>query len=916
MENNKKEIREEQGVPPETKQRRSRSSRRKFEPNRSVLVVTTNGPKTLPREEVSRESVGCKAFGLSSMPAEWVPRFFAVESSCVTAVTPDSILQEWVQECLSQLNLTQSELFVRSSGAAETMRNRGRLVSEVCAPAQIAETLRRLSRAVQDQGMGPVHWVIQEYLPGVRKGHLSNERHLAYDNRDWVAEVELQNDRRGYVSSIGVRSWRDGTDVSMDLSCMSEPQITLRLRQVAMWATSFSARLHFEWVWTGSAVRLVQADPAESNNGVDPTSLRARDVPQIALESLSIFEPAIPEDYAKYRKLQNAKLYRTLGYEMPVFYILRDAETITSILRNEFSPSLIRDLTELTKRPLIIRTDGEDIPATKREMLPRSDELRSLEEAKRWLGTDFKERIEKSGLASMRLCLIAHHFIPSVASAWARAEPGKRMVRIESLWGLPEGLYWYSHDTFEVDTQSVVPIRRGVTYSIWERPRFKGTFIAPDPAGKWVPFHTGEPYDWRPSIRRKDWLREIASTTRIVADHEKHPVSVMWFIDNDQRATKHKVLPWFHSRSEIGERPKAAPRRKLAIARDHKIQNAEAWAEVKRRVLSGTHIERVVVEPNDTDFARDPQFAEDLARFAAKHKIVIELEGGILSHAYYILQREDALVECVDLFGAEDDVVEYNKLVRDKIPAVIESRGEKVEVLELSGDALLIALRQKLVEEAIEALDAPAGGELVGELADVQEVLNAIIKALKINRKEVELERIDKRKRRGAFDKGFMLTRTSTPHSLSEPNPGLLDIKSAVAKSLSARKMILEPADIPSSSPYRRPDLRNVDRQPEKLFTFETELNRIAAGEDSAKESISFSIPIDEESSRHFTLTVEFSRSRSVLRGNVRLRLRPPQLIPDSQLTFDFPDEEVRKGKAEPRTLLLGNEGKTDSSDD
>lgn len=899
MANDKKEIPKKPGDQVETKSNRQgpRKSRRKFEANRPVLVVTPAGPNMLPREEVSVERVGCKAFGLSSMPTEWVPRFFAVESSCLTDATPNSTLQDWVQACLSQLNLAQSDLIVRSSGAAETMRNRGRLVSELCSPAQLAETLRRLSKALLDQGMGPVHWVVQEYLPGVRKGHLSNERHLVYENRDWVAEVELHNDRRSYVSSIGVRPWRDGTDVNMDLSCMSEPQITLRLRQVAMWATSFSARLHFEWVWSGSAVRLVQADPAESNAGVDPTSLRPRDVPQIAPESLRIFEPSNAEDYEKYRKLMNAKLYRKLGYEMPVFYVLRDADTIVDILRNEFSPSVISDLAELTKHPLIIRTDGEDIPVTKREMLPRSDELRSLEEAKHWLCTSFKDHIEKSGLATMRLCLIAHHFIPSIASAWARAEPGKRMVRIESLWGLPEGLYWYSHDTFEVDTQSAVPIRRGTKYSIWERPRYKGTFIAPDSAGRWIPFHTGEPYDWRPSIRRKDWLREIASTTRMVADDEKQPVSVMWFIDNDQRATKHKVLPRYHSQSELGERPKAAPRRKLAIAHDQRIQNAEDWAEVKQKVLSGAHIERVVVEPNDTEFVRDPQFAEDLARFAAKYKIVIELEGGILSHVYYILQREGALVECVDLFGAEDDIVEYNKLVRDKIPAVIESRGEQVEVLELSGDALLTALRQKLVEEAIEALDAPAGGELVGELADVQEVLNAIIKALKISRTQVESERIEKLKRRGAFNKGFMLTRTSTPHSLSASNPGLLGIKSTVVKGLSAKKLILEPADIPSSSPYRRPDLRNVDRQPEKLFTFETELNRIAAGEDSARESISFSIPIDEESSRDFTLTVEFSRSRSVLRGNVRLRLRPPQLIPDSQLTFDFSNEDVRKAE-------------------
>ena len=720
-----------------------------------------------------------------------------------------------------------------------------------------------------------------------------------YESRDWVAELELHEDQPGYTTRFGVRPWRDGTLIDGDLSCVSEPQITLRLRQVAMWATTLCSRLHFEWVWNGAAIRLVQADVAESAGGVNPTLLRPREVPEILLESLRVFEAARPEDYEKYRKLHNTKVYREMGYSMPTFYVLRDPVTIKGVLQNDFSPSLLHDLAELTKRPLIIRTDGEGIPQQKQEMLPRSDELRTSEEARNWLSSQFAKRIQKGGLESASICLIAHHFIPSIASAWARAEPGKRIVRIESLWGLPEGLYWYSHDTFEVDTQPGVPLKSGTEYVMWRRHRYKGTFIAPDESGRWVPFHTAEPYDWRASIGRKRWVYEIASTMRLLADHEKYPVSVMWFIDNDPRATKHKVLPWFHSRSELGGLPKAAPRRKLTIARDYKIKTESDWEELKQHVLSGRPVERVVVEPSNTELARDPQFAEELSKFAAGHNIVIELEGGILSHAYYILQRHGAQVECVDLFGADEDILEFNKLVRDKIPAVIESRGERVEVVQLSGDALLTALRRKLVEEALEALDANAGGELVGELADVQEVLNAIVKALALDRAQLEIERTEKRKRRGGFDQGIMLTRTTTPHSLSAPPPSVKESKLALNGKGPAMALILEPSAIPSPTPYRRPDLRNVGQHPEKLFAFEAELNRLVSGKGTAKESITFSIPIDDESSREFTLTLEFSRNRSALRGNVRLRLNPSQLaIPDSQMYLDFQDEGSHKEPA------------------
>ena len=177
------------------------------------------------------------------------------------------------------------------------------------------------------------------------------------------------------------------------------------------------------------------------------------------------------------------------------------------------------------------------------------------------------------------MCLIAHHFIPSVAAAWARAEPEGSLVRIESLWGLPEGLYWHAHDTFEVDTAN--------DYSIRKRLRFKGTFIAPVENGQWVQHQTSAPFDWGRSIVQKEWLQEIAATTKLVAEHDKHPVAVMWFIDNDQRATPHHVLPWYHAESAI-DAPKAAPRKKLTMASDFKIETVADWEDLRSKVAEAT----------------------------------------------------------------------------------------------------------------------------------------------------------------------------------------------------------------------------------------------------------------------------------------------------------------------------------------
>jgi predicted house-cleaning noncanonical NTP pyrophosphatase (MazG superfamily) len=577
---------------------------------------------------------------------------------------------------------------------------------------------------------------------------------------------------------------------------------------------------------------------------------------------------------------------------MPTFYVLDDAQTLSAILSGTVPAAIDTDLAELTKRPLILRTDGTNIPANKREMLPRSDELRTASDTKAWLLGPFRSGIQQGELQQSSLCLIGHHFIPSVASAWARAEPGKRFVRIEALWGLPEGLYWYSHDTYEVDTHDVLikPLKPGtkLKYDSWERLRYKGTFIAPDTAGKWIPYQAKVPFDWRPVINRRGWLFEIAHTTRLIAEHEKFPVAAMWFIGNHPKATSHIVLPWFHNRSELGEAPKAAPRRKLTIARDFKLHSISDWEKLKEEAAADKRIERVTVEPTDCDLIRNPDFARELADFAGSNKIVIELAGGVLSHAYYVLHRQGAQVECTDLFGTEEDVVEYNKLVRDRIPAIIEGRGERVEVVQLTGDALTSALRQKLVEEALEALDAKSGDDLVGELADLEEVISGLRHALRLSKAQIEAERFDKQKRRGGFQRGYMLKRTATPHSL-EKQPVLTEGTLNLEPKGPRNAVISRSEDIPSKPTYRRPDLRQVEQEMEKLFVFETAIKRLT----DLSETVDFTLPIhDDGTSREFSLTVEIRRKGSSLRSSVRLRLRPSQLLidfPDSQLQLKFP---------------------------
>jgi len=97
----------------------------------------------------------------------------------------------------------------------------------------------------------------------------------------------------------------------------------------------------------------------------------------------------------------------------------------------------------------------------------------------------------------------------------------------------------------------------------------------------------------------------------------------------------------------------------------------------------------------------------------------------------------------------------YNKLVRDKIPAIIESRGQRVETRTLNDKEYL----EQLVEKLFEEVDEFDEDRSVEEMADVLEVLLALADALGIRRTQLEAVRRAKATARGTFKKRLFLER-------------------------------------------------------------------------------------------------------------------------------------------------------------
>lgn len=95
--------------------------------------------------------------------------------------------------------------------------------------------------------------------------------------------------------------------------------------------------------------------------------------------------------------------------------------------------------------------------------------------------------------------------------------------------------------------------------------------------------------------------------------------------------------------------------------------------------------------------------------------------------------------------------VVYRKLVRDRIPEIIQSEGRRPVTRLLDEASYRQALLAKLLEEAQEATRA-APGDLPGELADVLEVLQALTATAGLSWPQLLTLAEDKRSRRGGFD--------------------------------------------------------------------------------------------------------------------------------------------------------------------
>lgn len=781
----------------------------KLKPINSVVWVTEGKCQTIVPEQVCMDVVGEKAYGIASLPSQWTLPFFVISGALFETYKIghcfDESLQTWKQNVEKAAELcgisAQDSIIVRSNAQTEGLEERGKYISVGGILADWPTLVKRcfddfIEQAESSDISMPI--IVQKRVNPLLRGHVSNERRVAEEKRDWQGEIEMALPQ---LFKISLRKWRKKINVSSYLGsaliCPNSKVLKEVLSVPCTWATDCGLRVHFEWIFDGDYVFIVQADEEAESAGINPLRIPVMPMSiERPLRERTVFPSCVhklsaenADKYKSYNKIQNPLLYQKLGQNIAPLYILDDENTLSLLAQGIVSRELESDLCVLATQSLIIRTDVDTDDKEERQLLPRTCEIREMDTAVTWLKKNYAELKEKT---TNNIIFILHNYIPAFSSAFAYASPENNIVRIEALWGLPEGLYYYSHDKYIVDTiDKNIATVDPINFKVEERRNYKKYFVCPMKDGRWEVQSLAAPFDWKASIPEEDWIKEIALITRRVAEAERQSISVMWFVGVDHDRYNRHVFPWFHEPYQYNE-TQITPRNKLSFERTfviHTLQDVERL-ENQMQQQSGI-IKSVLIQPTDEKILRNREIIDRIGHAAQLIGANIILEGGILSHAYYQLVRTGAKVEVRNTFGKTQSL-EFNKLVRDKIPEKIEKNGERAVTAELEKDIFIRLLKRKLVEESLEVLDAEGTDDLITELADVMEVIDGIVRQKGIVFQDILDRKEKKRKKTGGFEKGVYLKKTSNNTEIStgtiviDSDP--VDIRQTIAKSTDLRK--------------------------------------------------------------------------------------------------------------------------------
>ena len=720
-----------------------------------VLFSEDTAPFGWSDVSVNKLNYGPKGAMLAALPRQWTPPFVLIAASVLagTIRDPQNLLSLGGKFISRVRSLTTADrgVIVRSSVLDESIWDRGSYES-VIVPSTAgdfqAELNRAAARILNSAPNKHVSLVVQRFVTPLARGEFDNLLRISRTRDHWELST---NGADGTTSRTRFNTQRDEAALSdRGLEVKSRPTRERLFGSIAAWLNNIflrgrSQRLNCEWLTDGQQIYLVQIDEEDEDFlGVNPYQLRVSPAHRPGKAQGSFLAHAEGQALQVWDKLKvldelwepDALHKPTLFYvplsELPYYEVSGCSKKLQDDFRSLIGPDNIVVRTS-------VRAGSEKLPN-----LPRTECVRP-EDAAAWCiakCTEFRDQ----GIALTDLAFVAHRFIASKASAWVRAEPGNALVEINSLWGLPDALQYCPYDIWEVH----VPTEVATDY-----PDYKSNMLISSNDGGWEYVRIKNELARSLSIGGREAL-DLAIRTSSIAERIGRACHVMWFVGCLDDGGTRFSLPWYWIEAHDAEKNLDRSNYKIfAISDPPSLQAFERQTGSRLR-------QAIELKLTDINLMRDTKFIESVGSAAKAANVPVILSGSTLAHAYYQLSRKGCTV--VTRGEKEHSRVRRNtnlgKLVRDKIPGRIAQRHEAEVTRKIPSELIKGFLTSKLLEEALEVRNAEGSEQKTIELADLYEVIRALVHAEGISLADVVAKADEKKTKAGGFEGGLVLLQT------------------------------------------------------------------------------------------------------------------------------------------------------------
>lgn len=696
---------------------------------------------------------GPKGAACLALPRPWVPPFVLIPTAEVARIAQGEKLSEVLDPTdllrISSLGGGDGPLIVRSSVVGESIWERGTYRSEPIGPLPAAEVAAALDRAtvevVASAAGKPMALVIQAYIDAAAQGEFGNLHRISKTRDQWELN---QIDRAGTPSRTRLNSQRDAAADPAGPILVRAGMSTERLfGSIAAWLNNElmrgrSQRLNCEWVTDNRRFYLVQVDEEDEDVwGINPLQLRVLPSRSAPGGEGRYLKPASGGPLAEWDKLKVLEeLWEADAKHKPTLFFA-PLEDLPKAGDEDGISWLAEDFLNLIGPAGIVVRTSVRAGAEKTPNLPRSECL-GPDEAARWCVAEAAKMSEPlAGLA-----FVAHRFVASRSSAWARAEPSNPMAEVHSLWGLPDALQYCPYDIWEVH----LPTNVATDY-----PEYKSDILWSRDDGGWEHARVKNEVARANSISTAE-AKDIARRSVAIAQRLNRPCHIMWFVGCVDEEGASFNLPWYWTEAhETEANTDRATYKEITIASEEDLSDFEnspgPW-----------HRQALSMKPTNLDLMRNNAFIARVGAAATKAGVPVILNGSTLAHAYYQLRKEG----CAVVASGQKErsrirrTANLGKLVRDKVPERIAERQEH-EVTKKIPTALMKGfLLGKLLEEAIEVREAVSEKQKREELADLYEVVLSLIRTEGMSLEAVAAEASVKREKVGGFEQGLVLVQT------------------------------------------------------------------------------------------------------------------------------------------------------------